>query len=117
MPGPSAHDWITCSLRELPTMSLNQQDRRLAELLAARERAAERRAHSAAELEAALRELAKLIHSIDPIRRCVVWAAERIENIAARQDWKCPQCNRLLPPLSAGQHHVDHIVPWILGGG
>ena len=89
----------------------------VAKLEAARSRAAVRRVHAASELEDAIRELAKLVHSLDPIKRCVTWSAETVETIAARQDWRCPQCQKLLAPLSARQHHVDHVVPWILGGG
>ena len=98
-------------------MPLSQRDERIEHLLEARERLAVRRAQSAAELESMVRDLAELIHSVDRIRRCVTWSAETIERIAERQDYSCPQCRKRLPPLSAGMHHVDHVVPWILGGG
>ena len=98
-------------------MRHSQNADHLSKLEAARSRAASRRADAASELEDAVRTLARLVHSLDPIKRSVAWSAETMESIAARQDWRCPQCQKLLPPLSARQHHVDHLVPWILGGG
>ena len=98
-------------------MPPNRAEDRLAQLSAARERAAARRAEKEAELEQSIRSLARLVHSVDPIRRQVFWSAETVETLAARQDWKCPQCQKRLAPLGAQQHHVDHVVPWILGGG
>ena len=67
-------------------------------------------------LEDVVRELARHVHELHPIKRQVSWSAEIVEAIAAKQDWRCPQCLKPLPPLSARQHHVDHVVPWILGG-
>jgi 5-methylcytosine-specific restriction endonuclease McrA len=64
-----------------------------------------------------LEELVTLIHDLDPIRRQMMWPAELIEYLAQRQGWKCPACGDEIPSLNERAHHVDHIVPWSLGGG
>jgi 5-methylcytosine-specific restriction endonuclease McrA len=64
-----------------------------------------------------LQELVALIHHLDPIRRQMIWPAVVVRLIAERQDWKCPGCGGDLPSLNERAHHVDHVVPWSLGGG
>jgi 5-methylcytosine-specific restriction endonuclease McrA len=90
---------------------------RLERLNQMRARLAARRADSASRLYDDVQLLANLINEIDPIKRCVIWSVETVERIAARQKWTCPQCGEMLRPLNARQHHVDHVVPWSLGGG
>lgn len=98
-------------------MPRNATAARLEWLNLVRERAATRRATSSLQLENDIELLASLINEIDPIKRSVAWSIETIEAIAALQNWDCPQCGLKLRPLSARQHHVDHLVPWSLGGG
>jgi 5-methylcytosine-specific restriction endonuclease McrA len=62
-------------------------------------------------------ELVELLRSLDPIRRQAVWPAELVKFVAQRQDWVCPACGGALPDLNERAHHVDHVVPWSLGGG
>jgi hypothetical protein len=64
-----------------------------------------------------LEELVAIIHDLDPIQRQRMWPADLIQYIVERQNWKCPACGKDIPPLSERGHHVDHIVPWSLGGG
>jgi hypothetical protein len=64
-----------------------------------------------------LEELVAIVHDVDPIRRQTLWPAELVRYIAQRQDWKCPACGKDIPSLNERAHHVDHIVPWSLGGG
>ena len=64
-----------------------------------------------------LEELVAIIHDLDPIQRQRMWPADLIQYIVERQNWKCPACAEDIPPLSEHGHHVDHIVPWSLGGG
>lgn len=70
-----------------------------------------------AENGAILQELVALIRDLDPIRRRMIWPADVIRLIAERQDWKCPDCGTDLPSLNERAHHIDHVVPWSLGGG
>ncbi len=69
------------------------------------------------EKEAALDELIALIHELDPIRRKAFWPSWMIREIARLQNGRCPACQDPLPALHEGAIHVDHLIPWSLGGG
>jgi 5-methylcytosine-specific restriction endonuclease McrA len=86
-------------------------------LSALRTEIAEQHRSVLAESGALLRELVALIHDLDPIRRRMLWPADIVRLIVERQDGKCPACGRDLPSLNERAHHVDHVVPWSLGGG
>jgi HNH endonuclease len=75
--------------------------------------------HSLREREFAARisELVAIIHELDRIPRCTVWPADKIELVARRQNYKCAYCDENLPPLRSRSHHVDHRIPWSMGGG
>lgn len=79
--------------------------------------AIERYRHAKGEKEAALEELVALIHELDPIRRKVSWPSWMIREIARLQEGMCPACRDELPALHEGAIHVDHLIPWSLGGG
>jgi 5-methylcytosine-specific restriction endonuclease McrA len=70
-----------------------------------------------AENRALIQALIALILELDPIRRQTMWPAELVRFIAHRQDWICPACGTEIPSLNERAHHVDHVVPWSLGGG
>lgn len=70
-----------------------------------------------AENAALLEDLVALVRELHPIGRQTLWPAELIGYIAQRQNWKCPHCGDEIPSLNERAHHVDHIVPWSLGGG
>jgi len=69
------------------------------------------------ESRALLQELITLVRGLDPIRRRSLWPAELIQYIAQHQRWICPSCKKEIPTLMQRAHHVDHVVPWSLGGG
>jgi hypothetical protein len=69
------------------------------------------------ENAALLEDLVALVRELHPIGRQTIWPAELIGYIAQRQNWKCTQCGGDIPSLNERSHHVDHIVPWSLGGG
>jgi 5-methylcytosine-specific restriction endonuclease McrA len=58
-----------------------------------------------------------LIQELDPIRRQTAWPVDLVCVIADRQNWTCPACGTEILPLNERAHHVDHVVPWSLGGG
>jgi 5-methylcytosine-specific restriction endonuclease McrA len=70
-----------------------------------------------AENRALIEALVDLILELDPIRRPTMWPAQLVRFIADRQDWICPACGIEIPSLNERAHHVDHLVPWSLGGG
>ena len=69
------------------------------------------------EIRALLDDLVSVVHEPDPIRRQTLWPAQLIRFIAQHQDWICPACCDEIASLNEGAHHVDHVVPWSLGGG
>jgi 5-methylcytosine-specific restriction endonuclease McrA len=64
-----------------------------------------------------LDQLVGLVRELDPVRRQTLWPSPLVHFIAQRQDWLCPACGNEIPTLNARAHHVDHVVPWSLGGG
>lgn len=70
-----------------------------------------------AETNALLLELIALVHELNPIKRNTLWPAQLIQFIAQRQEWICPACGLEIPSLNERGHHVDHVIPWSLGGG
>lgn len=68
------------------------------------------------DTEELLVQLIELVMSLDPVPRRTAWPAQFVLHLAERQDWLCPRCKRALPKLSASEHHIDHVVPWSLGG-
>ncbi|WP_119680831.1 HNH endonuclease [Indioceanicola profundi] len=38
------------------------------------------------------------------------------KHLAERQGWICPECGSDFR-LNDGSHHIDHVIPWSLGGG
>jgi 5-methylcytosine-specific restriction endonuclease McrA len=69
------------------------------------------------ENAALLEDLVAIVRELHPIGRQTIWPAELIGYIAQRQNWKCTHCGGDIPSLNERLHHVDHIVPWALGGG
>jgi 5-methylcytosine-specific restriction endonuclease McrA len=68
------------------------------------------------ETQVKLRELVELLRGAQPIRRASLWPAELIRHLAELQNKRCPACGEAFE-LNTGEHHVDHIIPWSLGGG
>jgi HNH endonuclease len=66
-----------------------------------------------------LRHLIDLLREVQPIRRTTAWPIEVIMHIAEKQEWRCPapECPCDVLRLDTQTHHVDHIIPWSMGGG
>lgn len=62
---------------------------------------------------AAVVENAQLLRSIDPNRRRP-WLLSVISDLYGQQNGLCALCGQ---PLTYGEHHVDHIIPFCYGGG
>src|SRR5215469_10716202 len=66
-----------------------------------------------------LKHLIDLLREVQPIHRTTAWPIEVIMDIAEKQNWRCPadECPDDELRLDTQTHHVDHIVPWSMGGG
>jgi 5-methylcytosine-specific restriction endonuclease McrA len=66
-----------------------------------------------------LQHLIDLLREVQPIRRTTAWPIEVIMHIAEKQKWRCPapECPDDVLRLDTQTHHVDHIIPWSMGGG
>lgn len=71
---------------------------------------------SAASVKQELLRLVVLLREVQPIKRRSVWPIEVILHLAERQGWICPECGSDFR-LNDGSHHIDHVIPWSLGGG
>ena len=84
--------------------------RRLAMIAAAKASAAE------VENEEILAELVAELHNLQPQPRTRLWRADLVQRLVQRQDNRCPRCGDPLS-LTNRSHHVDHVIPWSMGGG
>jgi 5-methylcytosine-specific restriction endonuclease McrA len=66
-----------------------------------------------------LKHLIDLLREVQPISRTTAWPIEVIIHIAEQQKWRCPapECPYDELRLDTQTHHVDHIIPWSMGGG
>lgn len=69
--------------------------------------------NSKTELAFEVQEAAAEMGSLHDVRRRP-WLEEVVIDLLADQDGMCVLCGE---PLSLGDHEVDHIVPFVYGGG
>ena len=91
-------------------------DSRSARLARLREQSERDRFDAERSMRAELQNLVDLLYEIQPLRRVKAWPVEVVLYLAARQNSTCPACGDAFA-LHTGEHHVDHVIPWSLGGG
>jgi 5-methylcytosine-specific restriction endonuclease McrA len=85
------------------------------------ERASDQSRDAEKRVREELKHLIDLLREAQPIIRTTAWPIQVIIHIAEKQNWRCPapECpygDELLR-LDTQTHHVDHIIPWCMGGG
>jgi 5-methylcytosine-specific restriction endonuclease McrA len=69
-----------------------------------------------AENERLVLEVVDDIHALQPLPRATLWTLEFVQSLMRGQNGKCPACGE--PVFLGGRnHHIDHVIPWALGGG
>jgi len=68
------------------------------------------------DTERLLLELVESVKQLEPVPKRTLWPSDVVLYLARRQKDRCPACRKPLPDLNTGLHHIDHVVPWILGG-
>lgn len=67
-----------------------------------------------------LRHLIELLREVQPIHKTTAWPVEVITYMAQKQKWRCAALDCPYDDefrLDTQTHHVDHIIPWSMGGG
>lgn len=64
-----------------------------------------------------VRELVQIVHELDELPRHTDWSPDTIDELMRRQSSSCSYCGDPLGPFSTAKHHIDHRIPWSLGGG
>jgi hypothetical protein len=68
-----------------------------------------------------LKQLIDLLREVQPIHKTTAWPLQVVIHIAEEQKWRCPApyCpyDEQQLRLDTQTHHVDHIIPWSMGGG
>jgi 5-methylcytosine-specific restriction endonuclease McrA len=83
------------------------------------ERASDQSRKAEKRVREELKHLIDLLGEVQPIHRTTVWPIEVIIHLAEKQKWRCPapECPYDELRLDTQTHHVDHIIPWSMGGG